>query len=286
MSKVTQTNFAQLKDVKLAYWVSGEGEPVMQIHGSGFGHGNFAPVTPILARRFKVYDYDQRGYGRSDRPHQTYSIEVWADDLAALMDALGIERAHIHGTSMGGMVAIAFAGKYPEKTKSVIINCAAAKPGLSMRLRLKNYIDLMAIDSRGMASPILGEMLAREALSKTHLETDRGREAVSTIARIVRENNDVEVFTAASRAIMEMDLTLWLPKITSPALVIGGDEDHMTRWDQGPNGVGQEGIYQAIRGAEKYVIRGSSHSSIFDATEEYSRVVLGFLLRHAGLGSA
>jgi pimeloyl-ACP methyl ester carboxylesterase len=282
MTQAAAPQFVNVNGVKLAYWIAGDGEPIFQIHGSGFGHGNFAPVTPVLANWFRVYDYDQRGYGASGRPHQTYNMEVWADDLASLMDSLGIQRAHIHGTSMGGMVSIAFAGKYPEKTKSVIIGCACAKMGLASRLRLKNYIDLLSIDNRGMGSPILAELLAREALSKTHLETPQGREAIATIARIVKESNDVEVFTAASRAIMEMDLTGWLPKITAPALVIGGDEDHMTRWDQGPAGVGQEGIYQAIRGAEKYVIRGSSHSSIFDSTEEYSRIVLGFLLRHSG----
>lgn len=281
MPKDVEPKYVTVRGARLAYWETGDGEPIFQIHGSGFGHANFAPITPVLAKHFQVYDYDQRGYGASERPHQHYDMEVWADDLAVMMETLGIDRAHIHGTSMGGMVAITFAGKYPEKTKSVILGCACAKMGLAGRLRLKNYIDLLAIDPRGMGSPILGEMLAREAISKTHLETEAGRTAIATIARIVEQNNDVEVFTAASRAIMEMDLTGWLPKISSPALVIGGDEDHMTRWDQGPNGVGQEGIYQAIPNAEKYVIRGSSHSSIFDATEEYGRVVLGFLLRHS-----
>ena len=64
------------------------------------------------------------------------------------------------------------------------------------------------------------------------------------------------MFTAACQAMCEMDLTAWLSKITSPALVLGGDEDLMTPWDQGPGGVGQEGIYQAIANAEKHVVRG------------------------------
>ena len=62
-----------------------------------------------------------------------------------------------------------------------------------------------------------------------------------------------------------MDITPWLGKITSPALVLGGDEDIMTPWDQGPDGVGQEGIYQGIAGAEKHVIEGGGHSTIFDS---------------------
>src|SRR5581483_5911511 len=65
---------AQVNGVELWYQVSGEGEPVVQIHGAGFGHFNFAPATPELARHFKVVDYDMRGYGQSDRPVQDYDM--------------------------------------------------------------------------------------------------------------------------------------------------------------------------------------------------------------------
>src|SRR5580765_5352292 len=95
---------AQVNGVELWYQVTGEGEPVVQIHGAGFGHFNFAPATPVLSERFKVIDYDMRGYGQSDRPVQDYDMEVWADDVAGLLDALGHPQAHVHGTSMGGMI--------------------------------------------------------------------------------------------------------------------------------------------------------------------------------------
>src|SRR5207244_5592843 len=94
----------EVNGVKLWYEISGEGEPVVQIHGAGFGHFNFAPATPELAKRFKVIDYDMRGYGQSERPVQHYDMEVWADDVAGLLDALELDAAHVHGTSMGGMI--------------------------------------------------------------------------------------------------------------------------------------------------------------------------------------
>ena len=81
-----------------------------------------------------------------------------------------------------------------------------------------------------------------------------------------------------------MDLTEWLGKITSPALVLGGDEDLMTPWDQGPGGVGQQGIYEGIVGAEKHVVRGSNHSTIIDGTEEHNRVVIDFFGVSSGAG--
>ena len=115
-----------------------------------------------------------RGYGQSDRPVQQYDMEVWADDLAGLLDALDIERAHIHGTSMGGMIAIVFAGKYPERTASVVINCAAAKLGHAGRLIFRNWIDIARMDPEGPGSRTLAELIAWQAFSKAFLE-DSGR---------------------------------------------------------------------------------------------------------------
>jgi 3-oxoadipate enol-lactonase len=280
------TGKANVNGVELWYEITGEGEPVVQIHGAGFGHFNFAPATPALAEHFRVVDYDMRGYGQSDRPVQHYDMEVWADDVAGLLDALEIDEAHVHGTSMGGMIAIVFAGKYPERTTSVVINCAAAKLGHSGRLVFKNWIDIAEMDSDGPGSRILAELIAWQALSRSFLEAPEGVAAIDTIQQILRDSNRVEVFTAACRAMCEMDIRGWLPKIQAPALVLGGDEDLMTPWDQGPDGAGQEAIYKGIPGAEKHVIRGSNHSTLFDNTEEHVRVVLDFFTRHTRQGAA
>ena len=274
------TGKAQVNGVELWYEVSGQGEPVIQIHGAGFGHFNFAPATPALAERFRVIDYDMRGYGQSDRPVQHYDMEVWADDVAGLLDALDVPAAHVHGTSMGGMIAIVFAGKYPERTTSVVINCAAAKLGAAGRLVFKNWIDIAELDPDGPGSRILAELIAWQALSKSFLETPDGVAAIDTIQQILRDSNRLEVFTAACRAMCEMDITGWLPKITSPALVLGGDEDLMTPWDQGPGGAGQQAIADGIPHAETSVIRGANHSTLFDSTDEHVRVVLDFFTRH------
>ena len=271
---------ARVNGVNLWYRIKGEWEPVFQIHGAGFGHYNFDPATPELSKHFRVVDYDMRGYGSSDRPVQDYDMEVWADDLAGLMDALDVDAAHVHGTSMGGMIAIAFAGKYPERTSSVVINCAAAKLGVSGRLIFKNWIDIAELDPDGPGSRLLAELITWQALSKRFLEEQDASELTDLIQRILRDSNRIEVFTAACRAMCEMDLRHWLPRITSPALVLGGDEDVMTPWDQGPSGAGQQAIYEGIQGAEKHVIRGSNHSTIFDNTDEHNRVVIDFFTRH------
>jgi pimeloyl-ACP methyl ester carboxylesterase len=181
---------------------------------------------------------------------------------------------------MGGMIAIVFAGKYPQRTTSVVINCAAAKLGRAGRLTFKNWIDIARLDPDGPGSRILAELIAWQALSKAFLETPDGVAAIDTIQQILRDSNSIGPFTAACQAMCDMDLRGWLPRITSPALVLGGDEDLMTPWDQGPDGAGQEAIYQGIPGAEKHVIRGSNHSTIFDNSVEHNRVVIDFFQRH------
>ncbi|HLH29176.1 MAG TPA: alpha/beta hydrolase [Acidimicrobiales bacterium] len=274
----------EVNGVKLWHRVTGEGEPVVQIHGAGFGHFNCDPATPVLSQHFMVVDYDQRGYGASDKPLQRYDMEVWADDVAGLLDVLGLDAAHVHGTSMGGMVAEVFAGKYPQRTISVVINCSAAKLGRMGRLIFQNWIDIAKLDPAGPGSRILAELIAWQAVSTEYLESEEGQGIVDHCQQILRDSNRLEVFCAACEAMQQMDLRPWLPRITSPALVLGGDRDLMTPWDQGPEGVGQQGIYEGIAGAEKHVIKGGGHSTIFDSTDEHNRVVLDFFQRHRRSG--
>ncbi|MEP7159454.1 MAG: hypothetical protein ABI797_08490, partial [Chloroflexota bacterium] len=113
----------------------------------------------------------------------------------------------------------------------------------------------------------LAELITWQALSKGFLEEQGAEGLVTTIQTILRDSNRLEVFCAACQAMCDMDITPWLPRITSPALVLGGDEDLMTPWDQGPGGVGQEVIYQGIAGA------------VFDNSEEHNRAVIDFFRR-------
>jgi pimeloyl-ACP methyl ester carboxylesterase len=97
------------------------------------------------------------------------------------------------------------------------------------------------------------------------------------IQEILQNSNRTDVFKLACQAMIDMDLRPMLPKITAPTLVIGGNEDIMTPWQQAESGAGQEYLAQHIKGAKKYVIKGSGHSTLFDGTEENCRVVAAFL---------
>lgn len=273
---------AAVNGIDLWYKIEGAGEPMIQIHGAGFGHHNFGPVSPLLVPHYRVIDYDQRGYGLSDRPIQDYSMELWADDCAGLLDALEIETAHIHGTSMGGMVAQHFAAKYPERTKTVIINSSAGKLGHAGRLAIKNWADLVRVDPEGLGSRLLAELLGWECFSRAYMDGPKAEESIESIQTIMRDGNEPEVFYAACEAIIDLDTTALLPKITSPALVLGGSEDIMTPWDQGPAGVGQQGVYERIPGATKKVIEGSAHVTVFEYPEQHAELVHEFCREHSG----
>ena len=102
---------ANANGINIYYELMGKGDPLALIGGSLFGRQNFAMVWEGLAESFQLISYDQRGYGQTDRPLMCYDLDIWADDLAALLDALEIERAHVMGTSAGGMIALKFAAK-------------------------------------------------------------------------------------------------------------------------------------------------------------------------------
>jgi pimeloyl-ACP methyl ester carboxylesterase len=91
-------------------------------------------------------------------------MEVWADDVTGLMDHLGLRSAHIHGTSMGDMVAQQFAAKYPERTQRLIIKCSAAKLDYAGILTFRGRIDIA--ERFGIGSRTLAELIASQALSR------------------------------------------------------------------------------------------------------------------------
>ncbi len=105
------------------YWeAQGEGEPLVLVHGSWGDHANWAPVVPGLARRFRVLTYDRRGHSRSERRPEQGSLHEDADDLAALVEALGLAPAHVAGNSGGAAVALDLAARRPELFRSLAVH--------------------------------------------------------------------------------------------------------------------------------------------------------------------
>ena len=111
--------------IKMYYEIHGKGDPLILIMGLRRNLEWWYCQIPSLPKHFKVIAFDNRGAGRSDKPETDYSIRLFADDTAALMEALNVESAHILGISMGGYIAQELAINYPEKVRNLILGCTS-----------------------------------------------------------------------------------------------------------------------------------------------------------------
>jgi len=110
-------------DVRIAYETRGEGPALLLVHGLGYARWGWGPAVEPLAARFRVVLFDNRGIGESDAPVGPYSAGEMAADAAAVLDAAGVERAHVVGTSLGGMVAQTLALEHPERVERLVLAC-------------------------------------------------------------------------------------------------------------------------------------------------------------------
>ncbi len=113
----------QANGIDIYYEDSGQGHPLVLISGLGYTLWQWHRMIPGLAKHYRVIAFDNRGVGRTDKPAGPYSAEMLAEDTAGLLEALGIEKAHVMGHSMGGFIAQALALSYPEKVAKLIL-CA------------------------------------------------------------------------------------------------------------------------------------------------------------------
>jgi len=113
---------ARINGVELYYKLSGSGEPLVLVHGSWGDHHNWDPVVSALAESFRVLVYDRRGHSASERPAGQGSVFEDADDLAGLIDELGLAPAHVAGNSFGAAIVLRAATRHPEVFRSMIVH--------------------------------------------------------------------------------------------------------------------------------------------------------------------
>jgi pimeloyl-ACP methyl ester carboxylesterase len=264
--------YATVNDTKLYYEFTGpEDAPlILQFGGSLFGRQNFASVNDGFRERFRLLSYDASGYGRSDQPIETYSIEGWADEGAGLLDALGIEKTLCHGTSMGGMIAIAFTAKYPERTLAACADCAFARCDVYRRTMFRTWRKM----AEGMPLDDFCDLLTIQAVSADFIEANPS--IFDTVRSVVAKNSPYTV-RQACLAMETMDLEELARSLRRPILFTNGTRDIMTPPDLAASGFSARQIVAACpEFARLHEFPEIGHADLLEVPAEAVEIVGAF----------
>jgi len=258
--------------IDLYYDETGAGEPLVFVMGFGGDHQSWGFQLAALSARYRVVTFDNRGSGRSSAPDIPYTTRMMADDTVALMDRLGIGRAHILGVSLGGMIAQEVAVGHPDRVRTLQLHCTAARADGYMLALLENLRVVRAkagveLAQRAMAlylfapttfneRPEFVDMLLYAASAQAHPQSDVG-------------------FARQGDAVISHDARAALGHIACPTLVAVGEEDQLA-----PLRFSRE-IVAAIKHAEFHTIPHAGHVYFWEKPAEFNTLCLTFLSKHS-----
>lgn len=243
-----------------------DGVPLVMIQGLGTDSRGWALQRLALGRHYRCITVDNRGVGRTGPAPEPYSLERMADDVIAVLDQERIDRAHVMGASMGGVIAQILGVLHPDRTRSLILACTACRHHEWRRELLQEWAD--AVEAGGMAA------LGDEALAWLVGPRLRRRFGIwlNLIARVVLQQPPGP-FVAQVKAILDApdELRYELVSIRVPVLVITGSQDSLT-----PVGDAEE-LAELIPHARLEVISGVAHGLMAEAPNGFNEAVLRFL---------
>jgi 3-oxoadipate enol-lactonase len=261
-----------LDGTRIHYELSGraDGEPLLLLQGLGADLKGWAAQRYALGRQFRLLLVDNRGAGRSDKPDGPYDLEVMANDAVAVLDAEGVDSAHVVGASMGGVMAQIIAVRHPDRVRSLVLSCTACHHHAWRVELLEDWAELA--ETRGMRA-LTGEAIRWLVGPRHHV---RFRLPFGLLGPFVF-NIPAPAFAAQARAITAMsdDVRDELRHVTAPTLVIVGTQDILTPMPD------SEELAELIAGAELSVIPGAAHGLMIEAANAFNERVLEFLERVA-----
>jgi 3-oxoadipate enol-lactonase len=236
------------------------------IHSLALDGSIWDGVVSSLAEEASILTYDCRGHGKSDRRAEPFTTELFARDLAELLDVVGWKTATVAGCSMGGCVAQAFAGLYPSRVRALGLIDTTAWYGEDAPKNRRERAD--AARSKG-----LEEMIAFQV---TRWFSDKFRTAHPELVRKMSEiflGNDLECYAATCVMLGDADLLHFLPGIRVPVAVIVGEEDYAT-----PVAMAQH-LHEAIRGSTLTILPGGRHLTPLECPDEIASQISTLLQR-------
>jgi 3-oxoadipate enol-lactonase len=246
--------------------LEGEGPPITLIHGIGASTDSWAGVVPLLSDRFACLSYDLRGHGRSEVVPGRYGLEAYIEDLAALLDDRGIEDTHLAGHSLGGVIAQAFALRYPERTKSAILVSTAACRTADEREAILALARTVAREGAGFIMERAMERWFTPGFQTAHPEVIARRKA-----RVLE--TDPASFAGAFRIYAESDLGDQLHRIAAPTLILTGEND------VGSNPRIARAMAERIPGAELEILPDLRHAVLLEAPAVVAEKIAAFVMK-------
>lgn len=202
----------------IAYAQSGQGAPIVLLHGAEADHSMFDAFAALLAARFTVIAYDQRDLGDTRNPPTPYGLGEMADDAAALIAALGYERAHVFGTSLGGAIAQVLAARHPRRVDRLVLSSTfrAGTPPLAINPEVFPRLAALRAGLPGTAPEIARFFFPDDFIAR-HPE----------VAGIFAGNRRDEAQKQRRARILAHPVALDLGAIAAPTLVLVGTEDRL-----------------------------------------------------------
>jgi pimeloyl-ACP methyl ester carboxylesterase len=265
-------------NITINYEEQGSGEPLILIPYLTADNACYAFQVAEYAKHFRCISLDLRGTGESDKPAGGYTTESLADDVAGVMQALGIRKAHVTGLSLGAAVGMWLAAKYPDKVTSLSLHSGWPKSDAFVNSFVKSLqVMAKAIDS-------VPEMVILGLFPwcfTPELYASRP-DYIQALADFVRSRpaQSVPSFLQQSDAVATHDAQEALARITAPTLITFGEHDIVTSTRF------LEPMKSKIRNPEVVIFEGCSHAPIYEKVEDFNAKSLAFLHRQAAAASA
>jgi 3-oxoadipate enol-lactonase len=253
---------AEVELGSLAYYDTGTGEPLVMHHGGEGNKGQYSVFVPHLADGIWAISYDQRDVVDSFVSPSPYTMKDLADDCVQLMDALGIEKAHVMGISFGGALALNVAVRHPDRVHTLIVGAAPVKFAGGPEFREKVL---------SLPHDELTQALAKAALSD---EGQRDPEMMALVGQLV-SGSYMQPGSHRRGAMETHDVSGHLDSIAAPTLLVFGSEDPLVPPENG------QCLADGIRNSELVLIAGARHGLASEFRQQVARLVSDFVLAHS-----
>jgi pimeloyl-ACP methyl ester carboxylesterase len=262
---------AAVNGINIYYEVQGKGVPLVMIQGFAGNHQAWFFQTPVFRKYYKVIIFDNRGIGKSGRSGEAYTIRTMADDVIGLLDSLHIDKAHILGLSLGGIVAQEIAISYPERVIKLILGSTFAgreiddaHPEMKEVLGIQEGsadVDTGSIDFRKLMN-----FMVSSAFNKRLF-----RMVLVTLSKYSLRSVNPEGYLSQLQSVTDYDTLDRLQMIKAPTLVLTGTGDRIV--SPGMSDL----IASKIANARLVKVKGGSHAFFMEMRSRFNKEVLDFL---------